>query len=186
MLRSLIFLLCAFTLACSKESAQQKVKIAIPVVHFEQTDLSGKVFFIGPEIDSVNARIVADCDCCASDLAFVDSTSFIYIERCLGGDVYVKGHYLTLGSLLFLRTDKDYVSSEDSMVPDTISYTTYELGYSKPNYVSYVLSELKGEQFITYSKDDYTEYGIATDISITHFLKEFKDEKVLKDFLKSL
>lgn len=182
MLRFLIFLLCTFTLACSKESTHRKVKATFPVLQFERTDLSGKVFFIGPEIDSVNAEIVAACDCCASDLAFTDSTSFIYIERCLGGDVYVKGQYLTLGNLLFLRTDKEYVSSENFMAPDTISYTTYELGYLKPNYIRYMLSDLKGKQFITYSKDDYTEYGIATNISIAHFLKEFEDEKILKDF----
>lgn len=161
--------------------------LPFPAIRPESPDMSGKVFFIGPKIDSVKAEIEAGCDCCASDLAFVDSTSFIYIERCLGGDVYVKGEYLSFGNILLLRTDKEYVSSEDSMPPDTVFQTTYEMGYSKKNnYIGYTLSELKGKRFITYSSEDYTEYGMETAISTAHFLKEFQGEKTLEQFLASI
>lgn len=184
MFRFSIFLLCAFTLACSKESTQQKVQFTVPVPHFERTNLSGEVFFIGPEIDSVKAAIVADCDCCASELAFINDSSFIFIGRCLEGDTYVKGNYLTFGEHLILRTAGKTVVSEHTLsVSDIEIPTSYETHKDKIAYINYRISELKGKQFITYSTDDYTEYGIRTDESIRIFLKEFEDEKVLKEFL---
>lgn len=181
-------ILLALHTGCAKSAKQEPhFQLPLPQINPASADMSGKVFFIGPEIDSVKADIVAACDCCASDLAFIDSTSFIYIERCLGGDVYVKGHYLAFGNTLLLQTDKEYVSSEDSMPPDTVFQTTYELGYSKKNnYINYTLSELKGRRFVTYSREDYTEYGIETDDSIPHFLKEFRGEKILEEFLSTI
>lgn len=184
MFRFSIFLLCLFALACSKESNRQKGKFTFPVLHLEGTDLSGEVFFIGPEIDSVKADIVADCDCCASDLAFINDSSFIFIARCLEGDTYVKGNYLTFGELLFLKTAGKTVVSEHTLsVSDIEIPTSYETHKDKIAYINYRISELKGKQFITYSTDTYTEYGIRTDESIRIFLKEFEDEKVLKEFL---
>lgn len=184
MIRFLIFLLCVFSLGCSKQP-DKKTEISLPVPSFEKTDLSGEVFFIGPEIDSVKAEIVADCDCCASDLAFINDSSFIFIARCLEGDIFVKGTYLTFGEHLILRTSGKVVESEHIIsVSDIEIPTTYEAHKDKIAYINYRISELKGKQFITYSKDDYTEYGIQTDESLRVFLKEFEDEKVLRDFLE--
>ncbi|MNU80502.1 hypothetical protein D3C71_701350 [compost metagenome] len=143
------------------------------------------MFFIGPEIDSTQPKIVADCDCCASDLAFINDSSFIYIARCLEGDIYVKGNYLTFGKHLILRTNGEVVESDHMLsISDIEIPTTYQAHKDKIAYLDYQVSELKGKQFITHSKDEYLEYGIRTNESIRVFLKEFEDEKVLKDFLE--
>lgn len=182
--RFLTFLLCAFLLACSKPS-DKKTEVSFPSPQFERTDLSGEVFFIGPDIDSVHAEIVADCDCCASDLAFINDSSFIFIARCLEGDIYVKGNYLVFGEHLILKTAGETVTSEHTLsISDIEIPTTYEAQKDKIAYISYRISELKGKQFITYSTDDYTEYGIRTNESLRVFLKEFEDEKVLREFLE--
>lgn len=187
MFRLLVFILGAFTISCSGSSSKQKETISIPPIQFETTDLSGEVFFIGPEVDSINARIVADCDCCASDLAFINDSSFIFILRCLGGDTYIKGDYLTFGDQLILRTDGEVVSSEvEFSLSDIEIPMKYETSKDQMIYISYTLSKWKGKQFITYSKDDNVEYGIRTNESMRVFLKEFEDEKILKSFLESL
>ncbi len=184
MIRVLILLLGVFSLGCSKPSGK-KTEVSFPVPAFERADLSGEVFFIGPEIDSVKAEIVADCDCCASDLAFINDSSFIFISRCLEGDIYVKGTYLTFGEQLILRTSGKIVESEHILsISDIEIPTTYEAHEDKIAYINYRISELKGKQFITYSKDDYTEYGIRTDESLRVFLKEFEDETVLREFIQ--
>ncbi|MNJ84864.1 hypothetical protein D3C87_23260 [compost metagenome] len=185
MFRFFVFILGAFTISCSGSSSKQKVMVPISPIQFETVDLSGEVFFIGPEIDSLHAEVVAECDCCASDLAFINDSSFIFIVRCLEGDTYVKGNYLTFGDQLILRTNGEVVVSENTLSYSDIEIpTSYKASKDKVTYISYTLSTWKGKQFITYSKDDYIEYGIRTDESMRVFLKQFEDEKVLRDFLE--
>lgn len=185
-IQKLIYLfICGISLvACSKGNSLTVPKITADFVKDYTKNLNGSVFFIGPELDSVNVEIVADCDCCASNLAFMNDTSFVYVERCLGGDVYVKGNYLVFGSLLMLHTGNDIVSSEDNYVSEIESVPIYEVIRQEEAYHVYTISNWKGKQVITYSKDDYSEYGISTRISINRFLEEFRKEKILREFLK--
>ncbi|MNY24253.1 hypothetical protein D3C86_1579570 [compost metagenome] len=148
-------------------------------------EFSGKLFFIGPDLDSVNASVVAECDCCASDLAFINDSVFLYVELCLGGDVYIKGKYRTFGNLLILQTDEEILSSEYEYAETSgVDFPTrYEIIKQKTTYHAYVISDLKGKQLITYRKNDLEEYGMVTSGSITHLLDEIRQEKPLREYL---
>ncbi len=172
--------------ACSKEAVS--VRNIIPVFSpIDNSGLSNSTFFIGPELDSTDADVIADCDCCASNLAFVNDSSFLYEVLCLGGNSYIKGRYVLSGALLILETGKELVSEEyevGTMSGDSPS--TYELTVQEPRYLSYKVSELKGEQIIVHSKDDYTEYGIRDSDSALEYLRELRKEKVLREYLEKI
>ena len=182
---SALFLVSFLLVACTP-----KKDLAIPVLVPEflaesNNDFSGKLFFIGPELDAARAEVVADCDCCASDLAFLDDSVFLYVELCLGGDVYVKGKYRAFGNLLILQTDEEVLSSEYEYA-DTSGFdfpTRYEVIKQKRAYHAYTISDLKGKQLITYRKEDMEEYGMPTTGSVRHLLDEMKQEKELRRYL---
>ena len=172
--------------SCSKE--QSSLQFVTPEFMTNDNDkLSNSTFFIGPELDSTKAEIIAACDCCASNLAFVGDSSFLYEEMCLGGDSYIKGDYILLGDILIIRTNKELVSEEyevGSMEEDFP--IRYEVVQQEPRYLSYKVSNLKGKQVIVYSKDDYTEYGIRDSGSVKKFLEELRKEKVLREYLTEI
>ena len=174
-----------FLTACNSGKPLSIAKIKIDFIDAHKTDLSETVFFIGPELDSTAVDIIADCDCCASNLAFVNDSSFIYIELCMGGNSYIKGSYILFGDLLILQTNKEILSEEyevGSMEEDLP--TNYEIIQQDPVYLGYRVSELKGKQVITYTKDDYAEYGMLDSGSVDWFLKEWSKEKAIKTYLR--
>ena len=176
-----------FLTACNSGKPLSIAKINIDFIDAHKTDLSETVFFIGPELDSTQVRVVADCDCCASNLAFVDDSVFLYNLLCLGGDSYIKGDYVLFGDLLILRTNKEIVNQEYEVgsMEENLPVTTAIIR-QEPRYLGYKVSELKGKQIIVYSKDDYTEYGIRDSGSVTEFIEELRKEKVLREYLKNI
>ena len=180
------FILLVLLTSCHKESVS--IKGTVPAfMTFNNSELSNSTFFIGPELDSIDADVIADCDCCASNLAFVNDSSFLYEILCLGGNSYIKGRYVLSGDVLILETNKEVVSEEYELgTMNDDSPSTYELTLQEPRYLSYKVSELKGEQIIVHSKDDYTEYGIRDSDSALEYLRELRKEKVLRKYLKKI
>ena len=86
--------------ACNKGTPLLLPEISTDFLKSDSTILNSDLILIGPGIDSVNAEVAAGCDCCASKLAFLNDSSFIYKVLCLGGDSYVKGNYVFFGDLL--------------------------------------------------------------------------------------
>lgn len=86
--------------------------------------LNNMLFFIGPEMDTAKMEISAPCDCCASYLAFVNDSVFVYESLCLEGDDYFKGTYFKYRSLIFLKFDPLIVSS--THYPGVDLETTWE------------------------------------------------------------
>lgn len=152
------------------------------MIESHQIDLSGAVFFIGPEIDPKQQEIIAECDCCASDLAFLDDSSFIYVERCLGGDTYVKGSYLAFNDHVFLHIDGNTVSSEEDMMNEKTTYTAIK---QEESFVTYEILNATGKMLLRYKDGEYSEFGLKSKrITLDGFLDEFRSEKTLRAFMK--
>jgi|GEM_PF-2267317 len=168
-------------------SCNQGKTLAIPEINADfiedaKIDLSGAVFFLGPEIDHEQREIIADCDCCASDLAFLNDSSFIYVERCMGGDGYVKGFYFAFNGRVFLHIDGNTVSSEEDMLSEKISYTTNK---QKDSYLTYEIFNTTGKMLLCYKDGEYSEFGLKSKrVTLDDFLDEFRKEKVLRTFLE--
>jgi len=71
--------------------------------------LAGQVFILAEKYDNTTCEIVAECDCCASDLFFLNSKDFALISRCLFNDTYYKGTYLISKGKLTLNFNQKYV-----------------------------------------------------------------------------
>jgi hypothetical protein len=69
------------------------------------------------------------------------------------------------------------------MSPDSELAAKYEVVHQKGTYHAYLISNLKGKEVISYTKDDFAEYGMPTQVSVSSFLEEFRKEKVLREFL---
>ncbi len=74
--------------------------------------LSGKVYRIGPGLDSINIQSFGECDCCSGQVAFINDSSFIAIDECLHNNGYFKGYYEVIGDTVRLMTDSLYVLAE--------------------------------------------------------------------------
>src|SRR6476619_7165535 len=79
-------------------------------------NFSGQVFLLSREYFEDKCEVYAGCDCCGTDLFFLSSTKFSFINRCLSGDTYYTGTYSVKSSTLSLIFNKKHLSeivSED-------------------------------------------------------------------------
>jgi hypothetical protein len=144
------------------EREQQRVSMPFPEFLAQPNkDLSGTCFFLGPGLDSSNMEILAPCDCCGSNLAFVDDSLFIYESLCLEEDIYSKGNYLRVGNLLILEAQSPSVSHVHYPGPE--AEESWETTTHKTNYVALNLSELNTQTVISMKYEEGTDYGLETE-----------------------
>lgn len=173
-----------FVLLCSCSKGKQVIipKLNGNFIKAYRTDLSGAVFFIGPGINQEKTEIIAECDCCASDLAFLNDSLFIYVERCLGGDTYIKGSYIAFGEHVFLHIDENIIVSEENPIELTYSYRAEQ---QQESFFVYNFLNTTGKQLLSYEDGTYSEFGLRSDrVHLNGFLEEFRKEKILRIFLE--
>ena len=86
-------------------------------------DFTGQVFIVAEEFLEEECRVVAECDCCATELFFLPGTKFGFVSRCLSGDTYFTGTYSLASSRLVLKFMSVYV---DEIVDDDYKVIKYE------------------------------------------------------------
>lgn len=126
-----IFLLLLFLMLYSCK--QDNGKIIIPSMKKEDPkpvigSLSGKAYFFGPNFDKKNCTIIAECDCCSSNILFLNERDFIAICYCESEQEFLKGRYQVIGENVVLNynslsIDKEYnyekeVDSTGADIPD--------------------------------------------------------------------
>lgn len=55
--------------------------------------MENNVIFFAPTIDTTNCEIIAECDCCAWEIAFINKTEFIEVSYCMDEISVSKGTY---------------------------------------------------------------------------------------------
>lgn len=91
----------------------QQDNIQTPNQEIVKKTLSGKVFRIGPSLDSLNTKAFGECDCCTSHLAFINDSLFVTIDECLHNYGYFKGNYKIVGDTVKLISDPLYILAEE-------------------------------------------------------------------------
>jgi hypothetical protein len=74
-------------MSCSDSSQNQKQ------IKTSTVELADKTFFFGPGLDSTNVDVLAECDCCGSEIVFNKDSTFIAAFYCLEGDSFAKGKF---------------------------------------------------------------------------------------------
>jgi hypothetical protein len=173
-----LFTLIVALSSCHAESSSDYHDFTPTILSKDSIDLSSKLFFMGPQIDTLKMDIRADCDCCASNLAFVNNKVFVFESLCLEGDDYFKGIYFKFKNLVFLKFNPMMVSSIH--YPGENMETTWEKASDSVSYSLLHFSTLKSEWVLSasyYGSD--TDYGMCNrTISVKKFLERLKSEDI--------
>lgn len=173
-----MFLLAIALFSCDKRSSSVYHNFTPAVLSKDPINLSNKLFFIGPQIDTLKMAIQAGCDCCASNLAFVNDSFFVFESLCLEGDDYFKGTYAKFRNLVFLKFHPIMVSS--THYPGTDMESTWENKRDSVSYSVLEFSTLKSEWILSasyYGTD--TDYGMCNrTISVKKFLQRLESEGI--------
>jgi hypothetical protein len=81
-------------------------------IAFGQVTFSGQVFILSKDFIEEKCEVIAQCDCCATDLFFLSTNKFAFVSRCLSGDIYSTGTYSLKNNKLKLNFLKKYVEEE--------------------------------------------------------------------------
>lgn len=64
---------------------------------------SKQVYLLSDHFSKETCEVDAACDCCASDLIFLNKRQFALIDRCLHNDTYLRGTYVIKGEGITLN-----------------------------------------------------------------------------------
>ncbi|MCS6975035.1 MAG: hypothetical protein NZM13_11170, partial [Cyclobacteriaceae bacterium] len=93
LVRSTAFATCLLFSCKPKEKDNTSPPSAEAKSYLPAIELESKVFTYAPEMDITTCEALAQCDCCAGNLLFVNSTHFVKIDYCEGDRVYRTGTY---------------------------------------------------------------------------------------------
>lgn len=186
----LLLILCCCNLGCSvfeantaTENIQNK-----PAIMTQKLDLSNQFMEIGPSLNSSNCEITRECDCCASDLLFIDDKRFVYIAYCLESDSYLKGIYEANDTTIMLHFDGKEIIKEHNLDENQDS-----LELAKPDFTlkdtineSTTLMVSKypcGKIFYYKIGKENSEYGVfGKEVSVKDATETMKKEQIWKRF----
>jgi hypothetical protein len=190
MYKYLLIILCFCVSACglfetnaAKENTQKK-----EIIIAQKLDLSNQSMSIGPYFNTTKCEIEIECDCCASDLLFIDEKRFVYIAYCLESDSYLKGIYEASDTAITLHFDgKEIIKEhrlgddEDSLElakPDfTLKDTTY-----KPTTLTTSKNQCGKLVYYKLGKEN-PEYGVfSKEVSVKDAIKTMKKEQIWQRF----
>jgi hypothetical protein len=182
----LLLILCFFAISCSLFEATSATENTQnrPSIIAQKLDLSNQSMEIGPSFNSANCEITRECDCCASDLLFIDNKRFVYIAYCLESDSYLKGVYEANDTVINLHFDGKEIIKEHLLGDDEDS-----LELTKPDFTlkdtTYKPTTLIASKYqcgkISYYKigKENSEYGVfSKEGSVKDAIKNMKKEQI--------
>ncbi|MCA4897506.1 MAG: hypothetical protein ACK514_09550 [Bacteroidota bacterium] len=89
-----------------------------------EQSFANEVFLLSKFFDENECKTVAQCDCCASDLFFLNSRQFVMVSRCLYNDTYFSGTYSITERNLALTFSQKSVVEKIEEETNEISYET--------------------------------------------------------------
>lgn len=123
-------LLVLVLLSCSKP-AKQEVGDMVQLETQPAFSFQGKVFFLGPS--KKECQIYAECDCCTSELAFINENDFVLVDFCTEENVWTTGTYRADSITLTLTfQQKAVVSAVDLFKPESGPTITLDTAQIKP------------------------------------------------------
>jgi len=99
----LIFTLVFFSLlfSCKPFNDKEKPGNKSPL----NLELAGQAYLFAPDLDTTNCTVSGECDCCSSNILFVDDSNFIAIFYCVADEQIQKGTYNIKDDKVYLQYD---------------------------------------------------------------------------------
>ena len=171
--------------SCTGEKSNSSVSVLIQD-KLDQ-EFAGKIFTIGPEIDSLKLTTFGYCDCCTGDISFQDDLTFILANYCEGSEDYFFGSYILGESVLKLFYHENVFSLKynwDQEVNENA--TEYFLSNSKLENINSMelhVSYYKNKPILTF--DNGTSYALeANKENGNEFAEKLAELKVYSELKK--
>jgi|688.fasta_scaffold108080_5 hypothetical protein len=170
----------SFLVACKSRSKKED---SIIVSTLDKKDLINTTITIGPEFDSVSSKAYGECDCCMSDLSFIDENKFIYVTYCLDNTDYLKGKYEVKNNSIILNFDSMYVNRFEP-IDEIDSKEKVEYRKEKMHDINTKVvwkSFWNKNNFCIYSEGAIKEYGyIDSTYDSKKYIADFKSDTIYK------
>ena len=142
----------------------------------------GKLYVVGPSI--FENKVELGCDCCSSNIYFVDKIRFIEIAYCLDGDTYLKGIYKVNENTIEFVYDKKSLSKENTWEQEVDSTSTApEFNYVENTDIKrMVVWKIKVNK--KYFETSDREFSEINESNKDEFLKNIKEDTKVKDYFK--
>ena len=142
----------------------------------------GKLYVVGPSI--FENKVELGCDCCSSNIYFVDKMRFIEIAYCLDGDTYLKGIYKVNENTIEFIYDKKSLSKESTWEQEVDSTSTaQEFNYVENTDIKrMVVWKIKVNK--KYFETSDREFSEINESNKDEFLKIIKEDTKVKDYFK--
>ncbi len=175
---------------CNVAMKQVLIFIFLFILNFgySQNSFSGKAFKLTTDFDKENCKDLSRCDCCTSDLIFLNSNSFYYILTCEGSNYYYKGNYTTTNESLTLNYDSIQVVDAynfESEFDENVSQ--YELTFERGEIgsSSFAIELCNNKVLIRTITDKTPEFGMEDTKWIRSELTELQQSEPIKMLLNN-
>ncbi len=116
--------------------------------------LINKVYYFGPEIDSITCRINAECDCCTDDIVFLNQKEFVKVSYCMADKSVSRGTYQASGDKLILKYKGIFISRNIDMEWESKHQSSKKIKYNwethKVNTFSDTMIKISCKQTVIY------------------------------------
>ena len=144
--------------------------------------LAGQVYFFAPELDSASCEAIDACDCCASNVLFLDDTNFVTISYCESDEQIFRGTYKIDNYEVYLQYDSIEVDKEYNWEIQTDTTGTVKTEYFikrqkiEANKITLTASSCK-EQFFFKTGDKEISYGsLDKKVNLDKLIQRLKDQ----------
>ena len=122
--------------------------------------LTGMIFELGP--DKKDCKIYGECDCCTSDLYFLDDKKFALADYCESDIVLMSGDYKVLaGKLILTFKQSSVISGQDGTDENSKPYIKKNTTDIKPVPVEFTFGKCdNGGQMLENKKFNSYKYGL--------------------------
>lgn len=131
--KKIFFGLCCLLLlaSCKDKKSEEKPSIPTKKIMKPIIVLKGANYFFAPEFDTEKCEGIADCDCCSSNILFLDDLHFVVVYPCESDESVSRGTYRILNGKVILSHDTLQVNQEYVWNEEIDADTT---GTLKPEY----------------------------------------------------
>jgi hypothetical protein len=147
LLSGILLILILFCFDCCQNASPANPKTDSAQADAYRHALTGKLYLFAPEFDSTNLVATGACDCCSSNIAFLDDSIFLNIDYCEDGCTYVKGKYRYDNQQLVLNYDSvtiEKIYPEPDSTEQAPTDFVYNTTMYKQNSRTYAKNEYKG------------------------------------------
>ncbi|MDI9858065.1 hypothetical protein [Flectobacillus roseus] len=103
-------------IACNTKTSNLKTEVKkVTLIK----NLAGKVYFFAPDLDTTTCEAFGACDCCTSNILFLNNKDFVTISYCVTDQQIAKGTYHIDNDKVYLQYDSLKVDIEYNMETET-------------------------------------------------------------------